>query len=657
MYILMLVYHMDKSPEVALFPDPWQLHRNGSLCLDILGEYECRFEDDSPAIYLDNSQIYSRATEDTSKDKQFEYRQLDQGHIRVLSLSPGDADSPLVGEVQFISLDRPSTFLALSYVWGNSLLTSAASLQTSEGKITFPPSLGDALRAVRDVKVSILVWADSICINQADMGEKVTQIRLMGKIFQAAERVLAWIGHEYDDSQRVFETLTHIWSISQLASSNQPIPATWANNKFPSWSDIIWHRIDSLLDRDWFKRAWIVQELVLPSKVHLLCGNSMMEWDHFFEALKICEREINSSSSLDPSQMKVLPHAGSAYALGLTRQKLKHEAKRYSLLNLLELFAHTQATILQDKLFALLGLAFDSWKDEFTPDYDSPIEEVVRRYATSFVSGGRVLDLLYRAGTAKSYKFCSWIPEWTRETFPQTISTWKAVGGEFYAGQRTPSTATCPVPSMLAIRGFSVDSVISASSVRMGTANILSFVDAMADFRRLVQCVVDYPTGETQEEILLRLPIGNAERPHLESTADRLRLYRDFAKTLEGNETWPENLRELVFSVGLDKEASEFFKLPLDSQMVVTKYWQTAAAFNNRICGANFCVTRERYVGMLPAAAAVGDEICLPHGSLVPFVVRRNGLKYKLIGECYIHGIMKGESLRGDLIEKTFLIE
>jgi hypothetical protein len=279
MFILMLVYQMDKSPEVALFPDPWQLHCNGSLCLETFGEYEGRFEDDSPAIYLDNALIFSRTTEDISKGRHFEYHQLDHGHIRVLALSPGDANSPLAGEIRYVSLDSPGSFFALSYVWGRGLtLTSSAYLETSEGRITFPPSLGDALRAVRETKVPILVWADSICINQEDMGEKVMQIRLMGKIFQAAERVLAWIGHEYDDSQRVIETLTQIWSISQPASSNtlpddfQPVPATWANNKFPSWSDIIWHKIDSFLDRDWFKRAWIVQEIQLAQFARAFCS-------------------------------------------------------------------------------------------------------------------------------------------------------------------------------------------------------------------------------------------------------------------------------------------------------------------------------------------------------------------------------------------------
>jgi hypothetical protein len=88
-------------------------------------------------------------------------------------------------------------------------------------------------------------------------------------------------------------------------------------------------------------RAWIVQELVLPSKVVLMCGRrSELDWDHFFEALTICERESNAGYRLNPDDITLLRDAGLAYALGLTRRKLKDETK-FSLLELLELFSHT----------------------------------------------------------------------------------------------------------------------------------------------------------------------------------------------------------------------------------------------------------------------------------------------------------------------------
>lgn len=41
--------------------------------------------------------------------------------------------------------------------------------------------------------------------------------------------------------------------------------------------------------------------------------------------------------------------------------------------------------------------------------------------------------------------------------------------------------------------------------------------------------------------------------------------------------------------------------------------------------------------------ASVGDSICLLEGCTVPVILRPCGGGYKLIGEAFVHGIMKGE--------------
>jgi hypothetical protein len=38
-----------------------------------------------------------------------------------------------------------------------------------------------------------------------------------------------------------------------------------------------------------------------------------------------------------------------------------------------------------------------------------------------------------------------------------------------------------------------------------------------------------------------------------------------------------------------------------------------------------------------------GDKVCLILGAKVPFVLRTEGMGYKLISEAYCHGIMNGE--------------
>ena len=73
-----------------------------------------------------------------------------------------------------------------------------------------------------------------------------------------------------------------------------------------------------------------------------------------------------------------------------------------------------------------------------------------------------------------------------------------------------------------------------------------------------------------------------------------------------------------------------------------------ASTWNRR-----FIITQDtKKLGLAPAEAKVGDWICMLWGCSVPVVLRqlttRNGKEsgyFKLIGDCYVHGIMNGEML------------
>lgn len=65
------------------------------------------------------------------------------------------------------------------------------------------------------------------------------------------------------------------------------------------------------------------------------------------------------------------------------------------------------------------------------------------------------------------------------------------------------------------------------------------------------------------------------------------------------------------------------------------------------ICkGRQFPVTASNSIGLVPKLANVGDEIYLLAGGKFLYVLRPQGDCYRLIGECYIHGLMDGEALK-----------
>jgi hypothetical protein len=59
-----------------------------------------------------------------------------------------------------------------------------------------------------------------------------------------------------------------------------------------------------------------------------------------------------------------------------------------------------------------------------------------------------------------------------------------------------------------------------------------------------------------------------------------------------------------------------------------------------------FCRTDNGRLARIPDHAKVGDIICILYGSQVPYVLRKQGDEtYKVIGECYVHGMMHGKGL------------
>ena len=63
-----------------------------------------------------------------------------------------------------------------------------------------------------------------------------------------------------------------------------------------------------------------------------------------------------------------------------------------------------------------------------------------------------------------------------------------------------------------------------------------------------------------------------------------------------------------------------------------------------------FCITDNGYIGMAPALSQVGDTVALIFGLDIPYVLRADtagkpSLRYQLVGDSYIHGIMDGEAL------------
>ncbi|KGO42598.1 Heterokaryon incompatibility [Penicillium expansum] len=102
----------------------------------------------------------------------YKYNPLLEGHIRLLTLHPGDLDDPInKARIDHMRLDEKPTFGALSYQWGAKQLNHKVEV-TESGEsggtsdyVNITLSLYNALLHIRRKDEPISIWADAICIN------------------------------------------------------------------------------------------------------------------------------------------------------------------------------------------------------------------------------------------------------------------------------------------------------------------------------------------------------------------------------------------------------------------------------------------------------------------------------------------------------------
>lgn len=112
------------------------------------------------------------------------------------------------------------------------------------------------------------------------------------------------------------------------------------------------------------------------------------------------------------------------------------------------------------------------------------------------------------------------------------------------------------------------------------------------------------------------------------------------------------------YIVGISDDVSEEMKSAVndagyESDRDTWSRWATSASD-----GRVFARTERGYFVLGPAAMEAGDIVCVLFGAKVPFCLRPIGNRFLLVGECYVHGLMKGEAQdllgRDEICEERF---
>ena len=135
----------------------------------------------------------------------------DSDSIRLLDVQapPSNSDqAPLQGYLRVARLRDQPAFTTLSYVWGPKISPSPKlSVLPHRIDLGIPESCFQALLHIRRKFGAVTIWVDSICINQDDHDEKISQIPLMQDIYSSAKVGYIWLG---EGSEASSLAMTHL---------------------------------------------------------------------------------------------------------------------------------------------------------------------------------------------------------------------------------------------------------------------------------------------------------------------------------------------------------------------------------------------------------------------------------------------------------------
>ena len=337
----------------------------------------------------------------------YEYKPLEIGHLRLLELLPGQAHEGLKCSLTDAQLDQFPEYEAISYCWGDP--DRAHFIRCEEESIQITPNLAHGLTQLRYTDKPRTLWADQICINQADSPERSSQVNMMGKIFKQAKCVLIWLGPDDSANPQAPLAMNILEKVATLPPQN--VSQSWEEDQlvelgFPPPSSPAWTAFRNFVKLPYFERSWIFQEVFLASSTLVLWGTTALRQDHlssFIDRIPHLSRETLGLTTAEVRNFNI--------SMGIRNVGVKR-----SLLNLADLARTRKSKDPKDMIFALLGMVESN--SSILADYSKSLVEVYTSAAHHFIEDSpNSLDFLSEAGTQRLVEadqiwetWPSWVP-------------------------------------------------------------------------------------------------------------------------------------------------------------------------------------------------------------------------------------------------------
>ena len=612
-------------------------------------------------------------------------------------------------------------YQALSYTWGEPEFPrslhvlrgggddcNSAMHTLPAGVLAITENLHSALYNLRKADETLVLWVDAVCINQADIPERNSQVGNIPQTYAEAASVLVWLGtDDVQQSGRLclgFFTDLAALIVGDSEGGRQDGRASWRkrfkiNHMVSAFLDSAQPRpIASLLARPWFRRRWIVQEVVLANDVTVHCGEASIHWNTL--ELALTELFENDKGGFGDEHRTVLR----------TMSRIRNAdsgAKSQVPLDTLVEFESFVCANPRDRLYALYGViqhwfpgsAHNKEAQTGTVDYALSIAAVFTNFAvlmmgltdtlppdTTYDPVTHVLQLAaaiqqpmsrgeYLASEELCEKIPSWVPDWTGmlTTTPLNHSPTDRDASRGIVKHRIETPNSNSDMRLLVSVGLVYD-IVTANvpldieplfgPVHEAKAALNNFLGAVAEsfdetgFFGAADIDLYRPTGQHIISALATTLVADWEHTPANSYfAQHPRFPSDFLEQLSSS---MHHLPEILH------------KWPAYIELV---------AITMR--GRGLFLTQSGYVGVCAANVRPGDVVCILSDARIPFLLRpkrgaavpvqgglphipgcypfRDGNQlrevasevendpsahctFQLMGDAYVHGLMNGEA-------------
>ena len=547
--------------------------------------------------------------------------------IRLLTLLPGpfEADIRINLDSTVLSEDHVPQFEALSYAWGSSETPAEVFISLEKRRIaaTAPAgvrtlavtqNLATALRYLRYGDRPRVLWNDAICVNQKNLPERSQQVARMADIFSLANRVIVWLGPKSHDSALAPNSLRSVGSKVLVDWDENSYRTKVAKDFLTSHFDhAIWLSVFSLLNRAWFSRLWIWQEVRLAKEGALvLCGYDSLPWREFCNAIFFLKAISKPAVPGIPS-WKCVDRVDALSNLQFRR----------GLLSTLLLTRHGECTDKRDKVYAVLNLVEVRARGGLVADYSKTAYEVYQNLVLNHIEQNTSLDILKLCELGQPIADKpTWVPDFSS---PNTYNP----PDYFNASAKTTPHGMYIGNGILQVTGICTakighveDILLPENPSNHEVAEIVMRIAAS------VTKSDGYVSGGTMIDAICRTlccdQFSDSYEPKVSDRPDYAMSLSFFLGLLDGND---------------DCNLGQFVK----NQSFLNR---VSAVVSER----SFLVSQDGHIGLASRTVEPGDQICILLGCDMPLILRPDEYgRHSVVGACYVHGSMDGAALLGPL--------